>query len=348
MVPGMRIAELCPPWLAVPPKGYGGIEWVVSLIADGLVEHGHDVTLFATGDSETKANLEFVFEEAPGTALINDIVLDSTHTAASLRNAADRFDVLHVHSPFSALAASVETGVPTVHTLHGAFTPDMSRLYSFLAERAWYVAISEAQRLHAPALRYAGVVYNGIDIARYPFTPDKSDYVLFLGRAAPEKGWLRAVETARLAGVRLISAVKIAHPTEEEEWEQHVKPALPDDAEVLGEIPPDVKSSLIANARAVLFPIDWDEPFGLVMTEAMACGTPVIATPRGSVPEVIVDGETGFIVSVEGYAEEAAKRLGELDRISPIACRERVDALFDKDAMVEGYVRVFEDVVGGR
>src|SRR5439155_24329416 len=126
------------------------------------------------------------------------------------------------------------------------------------------------------------------------------------------------------------------------------KPALPDDAEVLGEIPPDVKSSLIANARAVLFPIDWDEPFGLVMTEAMACGTPVIATPRGSVPEVIVDGETGFIVSVEGYAEEAAKRLGELDRISPIACRERVDALFDKDAMVEGYVRVFEDVVGGR
>ena len=119
----MRIAQLCPPWLAVPPKGYGGIEWVVALLADGLVEAGHDVTLFATGDSETKARLEYVFAEAPGSKTINDIVLDTTHTLFSLQDARERFDVIHVHSPFSALAASVETGVPTVHTLHGSFVP---------------------------------------------------------------------------------------------------------------------------------------------------------------------------------------------------------------------------------
>ena len=337
---------MCPPWLSVPPKGYGGIEWIVSLLADGLVESGHDVTLFASGDSETKAKLEFVFEEAPGSASINDITLDATHTMFAMRGVAERFDVVHVHSPFSALAAAVETGVPAVHTLHGSFNPEMRRLYDQVADRAWFVAISQAQRRFHEGLRYAGVVYNGIDLDQYPYRAEKQDYLLFLGRAAPEKGWLRAIETAKLSGMRLISAVKIAHPTEEEEWEQRIKPALPDGSEVLGEIPREVKAGLVANARAVLFPIDWDEPFGLVMTEAMACGTPVIATPRGSVPEVIADGETGFIVSVERFAEEATERLAHLDEISPAACRERVDLLFDKEAMVEGYERVFDEVVG--
>ena len=340
----MRIAQLCPPWLAVPPKGYGGIEWVVSLLADGLAAAGHDVTLFATGDSSTTANLDYVFEAAPGSDRINDIMLDATHTMFSLRDAAERFDVLHVHSPFSALAAAVETSVPAVHTLHGSFTPEMSRLYAQVADRAWFVAISEAQRRTNEALRYAGVVYNGIDVARYPFVTDKDDYLLFLGRAAPEKGWLRAVETARLTGRRLISAVKISHPTEIEEWEGRIRPILPEGSEVLGEIGHEEKASLLAHAQAVLFPIDWDEPFGLVMTEAMACGTPVIATPRGSVPEVIADGETGWIVDIEGYPEEAAERLAKLDSIDPAACRDRVWRLFSKEAMVAGYERVFAEV----
>lgn len=341
----MRIAELTAPWLAVPPKGYGGIEWVVSLVADGLVAVGHDVTLFASGDSRTSAKLEYIFEQAPGSAFINDITLDATHTMFALRDAASRFDVLHVHSPFSALAAAAETPVPAVHTLHGSFTPDMSRLYAQIADRAWFVAISEAQRRNNESLRYAGVVYNGIDLDRYPFTTHKDDYLLFLGRAAPEKGWRRAVETALLTGLRLISAVKIAHPTEEEEWQTYIKPMLPEGSEVLGEIPHDQKAALLANARAVLFPIDWDEPFGLVMTEAMACGTPVIATPRGSVPEVIVDGETGWIVDVDGYAEQAADRLASLDPIAPAACRDRVRRLFSKEAMVAGYERIFTEVL---
>jgi glycosyltransferase involved in cell wall biosynthesis len=343
----MRIAEVCPPWLAVPPKGYGGIEWVVALLADGLADAGHDVTLFATGDSTTKARLEYVFDEAPGSREINDPTLDATHTIFALRDARSRFDVLHVHTPFAALAASIETGIPTVHTLHGSFTDDMKRLYSYVGDRAWYVAISEAQRGFNPGLNYAGVVYNGIDLDFYTLREDKEDFVLFLGRASPDKGWRRAIDAAMLAGEHLVSAVKIAHETEEEEWETNIKPILPPDFEVMGEITQEHKVDLLRRAKAVLFPIDWQEPFGLVMTEAMACGTPVIGTPRGSVPEVIDDDVTGWIVDVERYAEEAAERLTRLGEIDPHACRERVGRLFSKEAMVAGYEAVFEAVLGG-
>jgi len=348
----VRIALICPPWLAVPPKGYGGIEWVVSMEADGLAEAGHDVTLFATGDSVTKARLEYVFDVAPGSKAINDVTLDTTHTLFSLRDVRDRFEVLHVHSPFSALAAAIETGVPTVHTLHGSFTPEMIRLYDLVGDRAWFVAISEAQKRFHESLRYGGVVYNGIDMAFYSFNTQKEDFILFLGRAAPEKGWRRAIEAAKLAGEHLVSAVKIAHPTEQEEWEKNIKPILPKDWTLLGEISQEEKVDLLRRAKAVLFPIDWPEPFGLVMTEAMACGTPVIATPRGSVPEVIVDGVTGWIVSVENYPQEAADKLKHLDEIDPQAGRDRVQRLFSKEAMVAGYEGVFERVVadgrGGR
>jgi glycosyltransferase involved in cell wall biosynthesis len=348
----VRIALICPPWLAVPPKGYGGIEWVVSMEADGLAEAGHDVTLFATGDSITKARLEYVFDVAPGSKAINDVTLDTTHTLFSLRDVRDRFEVLHVHSPFSALAAAIETGVPTVHTLHGSFTAEMIRLYDLVGDRAWFVAISEAQKRFHESLRYGGVVYNGIDMAFYTFNTQKEDFILFLGRAAPEKGWRRAIEAAKLAGEHLVSAVKIAHPTEQEEWEKNIKPILPKDWTLLGEISQEEKVDLLRRAKAVLFPIDWPEPFGLVMTEAMACGTPVIATPRGSVPEVIVDGVTGWIVSVENYPQEAAEKLKHLDEIDPQAGRERVQRLFSKEAMVAGYEGVFERVVadgrGGR
>ena len=344
----MRIAQICPPWLAVPPKGYGGIEWVVALLADGLAEAGHDVTLFATGDSRTKAHLEYVFEQAPGSASINDIVLDTTHTLFSLLNARDRFDVLHVHTPFSALAGAVETGVPTIHTLHGSFVPEMIRLFGFVAQRAWFVAISEAQKRFDEELRYGGVVYNGIDMSSYPLQEEKEDFVLFLGRAAPEKGWKRAIDAAVRAGERLVSAVKIAHPTEATEWETNIRPNIPSEFEILGEITLEEKVDLLRRAKAVLFPIDWAEPFGLVMTEAMACGTPVIATPRGSVPEVIEDGVTGWIVDVENYPDEAAERLTRLSEIDPHACRDRVQRLFSKEAMVAGYERVFERAVAER
>jgi glycosyltransferase involved in cell wall biosynthesis len=341
----MRIAQVAPPWLAVPPKGYGGIEWVVALLADGLAEAGHDVTLFATGDSTSKATLDFVFETAPGSKLINDPALDTIHTLHAYRDP-ERFDVFHVHSPFSALAAAVELPRPVVHTLHGAFVPEMRRLYSEVANRVSYVAISENQRSHMPELDYAGVVYNGVNMPDYPFRTKKDDFVLFLGRASPDKGALRAVLAAKEAGERIVLAVKVAHEEEERHWNDEVLPAMPDDATVLGEITLAEKVDLLSRAKAVLFPIGWDEPFGLVMTEAMACGTPVIATPRGSVPEVIVDGETGFIVSVEDYPAQAAAALGRLGEIDPGHCRAHVQERFSKEAMVAGYEDVFRRVSG--
>ena len=221
------------------------------------------------------------------------------------------------------------------------------RLYALVGDRAWYVAISDAQRGFNPGLHYGGVVYNGIDLGFYTLQEHKEDFVLFLGRAAPEKGWRRAIETAKLAGEHLVSAVKIAHSTEEEEWETNIKPILPSDFEVMGEIGQEEKVDLLRRAKAVLFPIDWQEPFGLVMTEAMACGTPVIGTPRGSVPEVIDDGVTGWIVDVETYPEQAAERLTRLAEIDPHACRARVERHFSKEAMVAGYERIFERALGG-
>jgi glycosyltransferase involved in cell wall biosynthesis len=341
----MRIAQVSPPWLAVPPKGYGGVEWMVALLADGLVERGHDVTLFATGDSTTTANLLYVFGEAPGPPAINDIWHDTVHTLFSFRDAS-RFDLVHVHSWWSQVIAGAHADVAAVHTLHTAFWPHIRAIYEQVPDRMWYVAVSEAQRRQMPELRYAGVVHNGIDLDMYPLRPEKEDFLLFLGRTAPEKGMDRAILTARAAGLRLIAAVKSASPTERREWEERIVPILDEDIVVLGEVDHHTKVDLLARAKALIFPIDWEEPFGLVMTEAMASGTPVIATPRGSVPEIVVDGETGFIVDLEGFVDEAVKRVGRLHELDPKAGRARVEQHFSREAMITGYERIYDRVFG--
>ena len=340
----MRIAQVAPPWVAVPPKGYGGIEWVVSLLADGLAARGHDVTLFATGDSSTSARLEYVFDMAPGPAFNNSIWHDTVHQMAVQREVS-RFDVIHQHTYWSGLVAAIVSEVPVVHTLHRSFTPDMRMLYQQVLDRLWFVAISEAQRAAMPELRYAGVVHNGIDPGLYRFQEEKEDFLLFIGRAHPDKGPRRAVAAARAAGRPLVMAVKVAERAEAEHWERQVVPELPEGTTVLHEIPHEEKADLLARARAVLFPIDWEEPFGLVMAEAMASGTAVIATPRGAAPEVIEDGVTGFIVPVEDYGEAAAAAIERLDEIDPRACLRRVEERFSAERMVAAYEAVFERVV---
>jgi glycosyltransferase involved in cell wall biosynthesis len=342
----LRIAEIAPPWYTVPPTGYGGIELVVSLLADGLASRGHDVTLFASGGSSTKATLVSPLEEAPDAALLGNVWFDTYHALSTYLEVGD-FDVVHDHSGVvgPVLGAMLGGKPPIVHTLHGPWTEPSRRLYSLLHERLHLVAISNAQRNDCPDLRYAGTVYNGVDLASYPFREDKGDYLVYIGRANPDKGPGRAIEVARRSGLPLAMIVKKAEPFERSYWDEMVAPLLYDGVEVFESVSHEAKTELLGRARAMVFPIDWPEPFGLVMVEAMACGTPVVTCPAGAATEIVVDGVTGYLrESIDELAEAALN----VDACSARACRTRVEENFSADAMVEGYEAIFGEVTAAR
>jgi len=338
----MRIALVAPPWYAVPPSGYGGIEWVVALLADGLVDRGHDVTLFAPPGSRTKARLVSPLGEQPPPDSIGNPWFEASH-AVSAYEESERFDILHDHTGPVGVAIGALIDAPIVHTLHGPFTPESLMLYSRIARHLWFVAISESQRsMGPPDLRWAGVIYNGIPMRNYPYREEKDDFLFFLGRADEEKAPHLAVEAARRAGRRLIMCVTRKNERERRYWAEQVEPLLGDDVEVHGEVDPQQKADLLAAAQALLFPIQWAEPFGLVMTEAMACGTPVVAWRNGAVPEVVEDGVTGFVVESMDEMVRAIDRVGELDKR---ALRAHVEERFSADAMVDGYERAYERIL---
>ena len=338
----MRIALIAPPWYPVPPTGYGGIEWVVALLADGLTDRGHDVTLFAPSGSTTRARLVSPLGESPPPESIGNPWYEASHAVSAYEHG-DEFDLLHDHTGPVGVSIGALTECPIVHTLHGPFTPEALMLYGRIARHLWFVAISESQRsLGPPDLRWAGVVYNGIATERYPYREDKEDFLFFLGRADEEKAPDLAVEAARRAGRRLVMCATRKNERERSYWAERVEPLLGDDVEVYGECPHEQKADLLARAAALLFPIQWPEPFGLVMTEAMACGTPVVAWHNGAVPEVIDDGVTGFVVESMDELVRAIGRVGELD---PRAARARVEERFSAAAMVTGYERAYERVL---
>ena len=339
----MRIAEIAPGWLPVPPEGYGGIENVVSLLTEGLVDRGHDVTLVAPTGSQTSADLVDVAPPIGAASVGNP--WDETFAALAAYLRVPDVDVIHDHTGAvgSALAAT-RGGPPVVHTLHGPWHEKARRHYSLIHDRIHLVAISESQRFENPALRYAGVVHNAIDVAAHPYCPEKEEWALFLGRSSPDKGPDEAIAIARAAGVRLKMIVKREEPGERDYWDRHIVPLLGDDVEVLDGLRLHEKLEHIGRARALLFPIRWCEPFGLVMAEAMACGTPVVGRPLGAAPEVVADGETGFL---RDTVEEMADALRRIDDIDPWACRHRVEKLFSPSAMVGGYEAIFESVLSG-
>jgi glycosyltransferase involved in cell wall biosynthesis len=338
----MRIALIAPPWYTIPPSGYGGIEWVVALLADGLTDRGHEVTLFAAPGSGTKARLVSPLDEEPPRDAIGDPWYEASHVV-SVYEHGDQFDILHDHTGPVGVSVGALSNCPTIHTLHGPFTQQAHMLYSRVARQHWFVAISESQKSMAPRnLRWGGVVYNGILMDRYPFREDKDDYLFFLGRADEEKAPHLAIEAARKAGRRLVMCVTTKNDRERAYWAANVEPILGDDVEVHGECPHEQKADLLARAAALLFPIQWAEPFGLVMTEAMACGTPVVAWRNGSVPEVVADGETGFIVSSVDEMAAAVDRVGDLD---PHRMRSSVEEQFSAEAMVSGYEAAYKRAV---
>jgi len=341
----MRIAIVAPPWFTVPPTGYGGIEWVVSYLADGLARRGHDVTLFAAGGSRTEARLVTTFPEPPSKQLGNAAV-EASHVLAAYDRWRE-FDIIHDHT-FLGPIVGAAVPVPVVHTLHGPVTPENRGLIADLGRRLHLVAISHHQRSTLPEGVHATVIHNGIDPAAFPFSDRPGEYLLFCGRINPEKGPVQAIEIARRAGLPLLMVVKINEPIEHEYWEAEVRPRLRGlDVEVKQQPPTGEKLRAYRDALATLFPIQWPEPFGLVMIESMATGTPVIAFRNGSVPEVVQDGVTGIICEDIDAAAEAAWRAKELDRRE---CRRRVERHFSAALNVLRHEQLYRAILaeGGR
>ena len=315
----MRVAIVSPVWFPVPPTGYGGIEWVVSLLADGLVDAGHDVALYASGDSRTKADLRAVYERAPS-EWIGNTFWELRHFMYAL-DSADEFDILHDHTGLLGLTLTGLSRTPAVHTVHGPMNGEPGELYATVCRlnpAAKLISLSLNQRKPRPDLPWLANCPNALDFSLYPGTAHRGDYLCFLGRMSVEKGCHRAIAVARAAGLPLKIAGKNREPLERQYFDEFVAPHLDDQIEYLGEVNHGEKVELLGNARATLFPIQWEEPFGLVMIESMACGTPVIATRWGAVEEVIDDGVNGAIV--DRYQDMPAA-LELTDALDPTAIR---------------------------
>jgi glycosyltransferase involved in cell wall biosynthesis len=335
---------LSPPWIPVPAPAYGGIEEVVRLLCDGLTANGHEVTLFAPPGSDSCAAVVPVLEE-PHPDEIQKAQFEADHVArafAEVDAAAERgepFDVIHDHVGHTALAMADRVSAPLVHTLHGPFTEEASRFYAEHGHKACIVAISQAQLDAAPTAMGGGrVVPNPIDCSEWPYRAEKDDFLLWIGRMSPDKGPHRAITAAREAGAPLVLAGPV-QPGQEAFFAEEVEPQLGDDGiYYVGEADGERKRDLYQRARALLMPIRWPEPFGLVMVEALACGTPVIAFPEGSAPELVQNGKTGFVVDDEHAMADAVRRLGEID---PAACRESCEERFGVPAVVRAYEDVY-------
>jgi len=343
--PPLRIGMVAPPWFSVPPSGYGGTEAVVAALTDQLAARGHEVTLVAAGAPGTQAARHVsTYPEPPSHLLGASALPEVTHAAATAAALAElELDVVHDHSLAGPLLA-VGRETPTVVTMHGPVGGENGEYFARLGRTVDIVAISHAQRRQAPGLNWVGTVHNAIDLASFPFQERKDDELLWIGRFSPDKGAHLAIDAARAAGRRIVLAGKLNEPAERAYFDDAVRPRLGPDAEYVGEADAALKRELFARAACLVFPIQWEEPFGMVMIEAMACGTPVVATRRGSVPEVVDDGRTGVIVDDVAELPAAIARAGELD---PAACRAHVAEHFDLPVMAAGYERIYRMLAEG-
>jgi glycosyltransferase involved in cell wall biosynthesis len=341
----MRIAQVSPLFEAVPPKLYGGTERVVHSLTEELVAMGHDVTLFASGDSITSATLAPMRREALRLdPTVCDWVATYMRMVELIYRRADEFDVIHFQIDYFPLSLFSRQRTPFLTTLHGRLDlPEFKEIYETFPQ-APFVSISNSQRRPIPNLNWVRTVLHGMPAERLTPQPVEQSYFAFLGRISPEKGVDRAIKIAGRCGVKLKIAAKV-DVADRAYFERVVKPLLSlPHVEFIGEIDDSQKPAFLSGAHALLFPIDWPEPFGLVMIEAMACGTPVVAYNCGSVPEVIDHGLTGFIVPDEDAAVSAISRLGELDRG---AIRRRFDQRFTARRMAADYVNVYEELIEG-
>ncbi len=340
----MRIAQVAPLWERIPPRFYGGTERVVYDLTEQLVKMGHEVTLFASGDSITSARLIAPLEQP---IRLSPQVVDPFASHVLLHgmvyDMAQEFDIIHCHTDYLSFPLARLTGVTTLVTLHGRLDlRDIKPIFAYY-EEANLVSVSNSQRIPLPDGNWIATVYHGVRTGDYPLGRGRGGYLAFLGRITPEKRPDLAIEIAKRVGLKLIIAAKVDN-VDLNYFEEVIEPLLDNPlVEFIGEIDEEAKKEFLGDAVALLFPIDWPEPFGLVMIEAMACGTPVITRPCGSAPEVVVNGITGFIKT---SVEELAQAVRLIDKIDRAACRKHVEQNFSAQKMTDNYEIVYYTLLG--
>jgi glycosyltransferase involved in cell wall biosynthesis len=337
----MRIAMLSPIAWRTPPRHYGPWESVVSLLTEGLVSRGHDVTLFATGDSVTSGKLHAIcargYEEDHS---IVPKVWECLHIS-ELFERADEFDIIHNNFDFLPLTYTDLITTPVITTIHGFSSPKILPVYKKYNNRVFYVSISDADR--SPELNYIKTIHHGLDLNQFDFQPEPDDYLLFFGRIHHDKGAREAVEIAGGCNKKLLLAGIIQ---DDKYYQQYIEPHIDDNNVIyVGSVGPVDRNQLLGKATALLHPINFDEPFGLSVTEAMACGTPVIAFNKGSMPELIQNGQNGFLVNTVHEAMDAVAHISDIDRA---CCRRHVEQNFTASHMVEKYIQVYETILEKR
>lgn len=352
----MRIGIVAPPWAPIPPVLYGGIEVIVDQLATGFHAAGHEVMLFTTGDSTAKVPRRHHLDHAEGSR-IGYTAPETRHILAAYETMRDwGAEIVHDHTLAGPVHAAHDRSrpFPVVATMHNQFDAELSDVYRRIADHVPIIAISNAQCRPVPDLPIARVIHHGLDASAFPvgdghpIRPDGDesggrDFCLFLGRMSPDKGPHRAMEAAYKAEMPLVICAKMRDPWEFDYFDEYVRPYLNDRIQYHGEVPHDRKLELLASARALLFPIRWNEPFGMVVIEALACGTPVLAFPEGAVPEIIEDGRTGFLCHDVAELTDAITRIDVLDRS---ACRAAVEGYFSTDRMVREHLELFESLIG--
>lgn len=333
----MKVAVLSPVAWRTPPRHYGPWEQMASNLTEGLHQAGIDVTLFATGDSVTASRLSSVVEKGYEEERNQDAkVLECLHISNLMEQAAS-FDLIHNHFDFMPLSYSRLIKTPVLTTIHGFSSEKIIPVYQKYNRDSHYVSISNANR--HPALTYLGTVYNGLDTGSFQFSPSSDNYLLFFGRIHPDKGTAQAIQIAIKSKRRLFIAGIIQ---DEDYYKKRVEPYLNDDIQFLGAAGPDLRNELLGRAIALLHPIHFEEPFGLSVVEAMLCGTPVIAFNKGSMPELIRHGNTGFLVN---DVEEAVAAVGQLEQIDRHTCHEWAKTRFSKEKMVEDYLNLYHQII---
>ena len=341
----LRIAQIAPLWFPIPPKKYGGIERIISFLTEELVKRGHDVTLFASGDSKTKAKLVSVTKRG----LISQGIPWHDYTWTGLNTSivfemVNKFDIVHSHWGFFSVFFQKFVKTPVLYTFHNIprFNDHRWKILDYYKKDLNVVFVSQSEKRNSPIeFKKSWVVYNGIDISQFKFNPKPKDHFVWIGRVSPEKGIENAIKVAERTGINLLLAGQIQE-MRKDYFEKTIKPHLSKQIKYIGELTTEKLSNFYGQAKACLYPIEWEEPFGLIMAESMACGTPVIVFNRGSAREVIKDEKTGFVVE---NINEMIKAIKKIDKINRMACHQRVEKYFTYQRMVDDYEKIYYEIL---